>query len=71
MLKEAQILIWSSYHKNDPRISFLRFFKKTKINELPQLFNILLGSMSIIGPRPLVDKILIHIHLMLKKRFMM
>ena len=33
-----------------------RFLRKTKINELPQLFNIFLGSMSIIGPRPLVDK---------------
>jgi lipopolysaccharide/colanic/teichoic acid biosynthesis glycosyltransferase len=32
------------------------FLRKTKINELPQLFNIFLGSMSIIGPRPLVDK---------------
>lgn len=32
------------------------FLRKTKINELPQLFNIILGSMSIVGPRPLVDK---------------
>ena len=41
----------------DPRILPMGgFLRKTKINELPQLFNILLGSMSIIGPRPLVDK---------------
>lgn len=43
--------------KNDTRIlPFGGFMRKTKINELPQLFNILFGSMSIVGPRPLVDK---------------
>ena len=43
--------------EKDPRILPMgKFLRKTKINELPQLFNIFLGSMSIIGPRPLVEK---------------
>lgn len=39
--------------KDDPRILPMgRFLRKTKINELPQLINILIGQMSFIGPRP-------------------
>ena len=39
--------------KDDPRITKVgKFIRKTRIDEIPQLFNILKGDMSIIGPRP-------------------